>query len=188
MTFYTAEHKKGRRGRHGEVVDEHGTVVLGLFGDGVRDERGKLGWYPQPSMRNIGLASATGDVLGQQAIDLHRSMRVAQGRPRHWATVTHPGLTSFTVTHKEEGVGELGFQPQADNAPDAREINSELLEDGTVIARHWPTPAPDYSQQVSRYEVLDTTLTLPYIVQLFNARYLMWRPHRAHRTFYWDWQ
>lgn len=192
MVFYSADFTKGRNGRNAVLVDEKGETVLKLRGSGgVLDERGKLAWYVQPSVRNLFAAAISGGQNGEPAVDLHRSRRVANGGKPTWATVEHPRIDEFVVKLHDPGTPDVTFgllttgepgDPAAEGQPTA---NSELLVNGEVAARHWPTPGDDWRLTGSRYEVLDDTLGLPEILLLCNARYELWRPHHDPRTFQW---
>jgi len=192
VTFYTADYTLGRNGRDAVLTDEHGEVALRLRGSGgVRDERGKLSWNTQPSLRNIAASAFSDGLFGQQAVDIHRSRRVANGKPMVWATVEHPDLLRFVIKMHDPGAVELRFGPllspgEVEGDTGQPTADCELLAGDRTIARNWPTAGPDWKLAASRYEVLDAdTVGLPEILLLFNARYELWRPHHDQNTFQW---
>jgi hypothetical protein len=188
--IYEVDFTADKHGRHAALTDETGAVALQFFGpDGVRDDRGKLGWHLQPSIRNLFAASISNGWDGEPAVELHRSRKVANGRPLSAATIEHPDLLHFNIVSKDPSIAGLTFGPLAGlngETSDQPTANAELLgADGAVIGRCWPTIGKTWEVVSARYEVLDDTVGLPEILLLLHGRYLLWRPHHDSHTFNW---
>jgi hypothetical protein len=191
MTIYSADFTVGRRGRNAVLTDESGAAVLQLWGSGaVRDEDGHLGWSTQASIRNVVKDAVSWGALGNPALDLKRSRRVAKGGPLIWATLEHPDRWHYEIKAHDDAYAGLSFGPldgldglPAD--PDEPSANSELLAQGAPIARCWPTVGKNWELAGARYEVASDLIGLPEIVLLFHARYQLWHPLRDKHTFQW---
>lgn len=194
METYDADFTVGRHGRKAVLRDGQGTEVLHFFGSGgVRDDRGKLGWSLQPSIRNLVAASLTDGRGGEVASELHRSRAVAAGRPLTAATILHPDRWHFVIKSDDPTLTGLEYGPLAGRDgqppdPDNPSADCELLQDGVAIARCWPVMDEEWKLAGAHYEVLDDAPGLPEILLLFHGRYELWRPHHNQRASRWEWQ